>query len=86
MLIKTCRLLFWYFLKDRMYYHIHAKRHSQCLTGLGSMQEGGEGFHPSDYLMSKKPRMVRAKFIRNVIVYEIKHENSFLHFKNISSL
>ena len=58
------RLPFWYFLKYFIYYHIHAKFPSQCLTGKWFMM--GDPFDSPGYLTSKKPRLLRVngwKFI-----------------------
>ena len=56
---KPYDLLYYFgnFFKDLMQYHIHAKFHSQDLTGLGFMK--GVPFNVARYLMSRRPCLVR---------------------------
>ena len=50
------------FLKDPMYYQIHARFRSQGSTVPGFMMGEGAASPPlPDYLTSKKPRLVRVK-------------------------
>ena len=65
-------LLFWYFLKDFMLYHTHAKYHILGFSGSGFM-EGSPFAFPLGYSILKKPSLVRVKQLSEIIL-----KNSYL--------
>ena len=52
-------LLFWYFLKDLMLYHIHTKFHSQCFTVSGFMKTQAKPQLVSVKEAYKRPRNMK---------------------------
>ena len=73
--------MLWYFLKDFMYYHTNANFYNQSLTGSGFVMEGDLSPLPY-YLMSRKTRLVKVKYLDNQVLRYLIQLKGHEHFSS----